>query len=85
MAREKTKDLISQMIPQTTHEDTTDAPQKGHSVPTDAPQRGPMKKYHIRMEPKDWEALQRHFEADGLTVSAGIRMVIKKYMRDESM
>ena len=85
MAREKTKDLISQMIPRTTHERPTDKPQEAHERPTNNPQRGAMEKYHIRMMPADWEALKQHFEADGLTISAGIRSVLKRYMRDEGI
>jgi hypothetical protein len=85
MAREKTKDLISQMIPQTTHEQPTETPQKTHESTTDTPQRGAMEKYNIRMLPTDWEALKRHFEAKGLTISAGLRMVLKEYMSKEQI
>lgn len=36
----------------------------------------------FRMSPEDKEQLRRHFDGLGLTLSAGIRMVIKQYMKD---
>lgn len=84
MAREKTKDLISQMVPQTPHEQPTEDPQTPHESTTTDPRAGPMQKYHIRMNPGDWETLKRYFAADGLTISAGIRSVLKQFIRDKA-
>lgn len=39
-----------------------------------------LKRYDVRFDPNDWEWLKQHFRAKGLTVSAGLRMVIKQYI-----
>ena len=39
----------------------------------------------FRMSPEDKERLRQHFDSLGLTVSAGLRMVLKRYMRDEGI
>jgi predicted DNA binding CopG/RHH family protein len=36
---------------------------------------------NIRMSDSDWERLKSHFAARGLSVSAGIRFIVKEYLR----
>ena len=71
------------------HEPHPEAPQEPHEVPTGIPhtahERATMKKYHIRFQEQDWDALQRHFEARGISISAGIRMVVLDYIAKEGL
>ena len=64
-----------------THKNSTKTTQK----PTEKSTYATLKRYDIRFNPDDWEALKQHFSGQGLTVSAGIRMVVKKYMQQESV
>ena len=64
--------------PQETHKGTTNDPQTTHDV-------GPLKKRHIRIADNDWQRLQDYFSSQGLSVSAGIRMIIKQYMSREGI
>ena len=50
--------------------------QTPHERSTDAT----LKRYDVRFNPDDWEWLKQHFQAKGLTVSAGLRMIVKEYM-----
>jgi predicted DNA binding CopG/RHH family protein len=36
---------------------------------------------NIRMADSDWKMLKAHFAARGLSVSAGIRFIVKEYLR----
>ena len=36
---------------------------------------------NIRMANSDWKRLKEHFAARGLSVSAGIRFIVKEYLR----
>jgi predicted DNA binding CopG/RHH family protein len=36
---------------------------------------------NIRMADSDWEKLKAHFAARGLSVSAGVRFIVKEYLR----
>ena len=36
---------------------------------------------NIRMADSDWKMLKAHFGARGLSVSAGIRFIVKEYLR----
>jgi hypothetical protein len=36
---------------------------------------------NIRMADSDWKMLKAHFTARGLSVSAGIRFIVKEYLR----
>ena len=47
--------------------------------------REPMKLYQIRFPEKDIFLLKEHFDSEGLSLSAGIRMVVSKYMRSEGL
>jgi hypothetical protein len=40
----------------------------------------PMKQHNFRMKDSEYRRLQEHFEDIGLTIGAGIRMVLKEYM-----
>ena len=42
-----------------------------------------LKRYDVRFHPDDWDALKRHFSAKGLSISAGLRMIVKEYMNRE--
>ena len=66
---------IKKPVPQTTHRQTTKKP-----APRKTDKRTTMKKYHVRFQEQDWAALRRHFEARGISVSAGLRMVVLDYM-----
>ena len=44
-----------------------------------------MKKYQIYFSEDEWEALSRHFAEQGLKTSAGVRRVLKEYMRREGI
>ena len=70
--------------PQETHKEPTKAPQKATKPPQKA-DKGPLEKHHIRVHRGDWKALQEHFEARGIPVSTGIRMLIRKYMTEEGI
>ena len=39
----------------------------------------------FRLDPDDWDRLAVHFESIGLGISAGLRMVIREYMRKEGL
>jgi len=47
------------------------------------PEKEPLKQRQIRMSDTDWTWLQRHFLSKGLTISAGLRMIVKEYMSKE--
>ena len=83
MAREKTPDLMDEFLgSKKPHISTTSAPQTTHGKTT---KRSALTKYHIRLHDEDWKALQEHFEAQGISVSAGIRMVLVQYMRSKGI
>ncbi len=44
-----------------------------------------MKKYQIYFSEDEWEALSQHFAEQGLKTSAGVRRVLKEYMRREGI
>ena len=80
----KEKDAIKDIFevnlkaPQTTHKSIENDPQTTHNV-------GPLVKRHIRITDDDWQRLQIHFRSQSLTISAGIRMIIKEYMEREGI
>jgi predicted DNA binding CopG/RHH family protein len=45
------------------------------------PQDERLKIRNIRMADSDWEKMKAHFAARGLSVSAGIRFIVKEYLR----
>jgi len=55
------------------------------SRPPKEGQKGPMRKRNIRLRDADWKALKEHFEAQGIPVSAGIRMVLVQYMKSKGL
>ena len=55
------------------------------SSPTMRDNREPMKLYQIRFPEKDINLLKEHFDSEGLSLSAGIRMAVSKYMRSEGL
>lgn len=55
--------------------DTTGLPRKSEPDPP-----GPMPIRNIRISESDWQLLQQHFGSKGLSVSAGIRMVLREYL-----
>ena len=44
-----------------------------------------MTQHNFRMGEGDYRRLQDHFDDMGLSMSAGLRMVLKKYMREEGI
>ena len=47
--------------------------------------RGPMKVRNIRVADEDWKALGDHFNERGIALTAGIRMVLRDYMKREGI
>lgn len=45
------------------------------------PQDERLKIRNIRMADSDWKRLKEHFATRGLSVSAGIRFIVKDYLR----
>lgn len=43
---------------------------------------GPLKVRNIRMSDADWNRLKHFFQERGISVSAGIRMVVREYLRN---
>jgi hypothetical protein len=56
--------------------DTTGIPRKSEPDPP-----GPMLIRNIRISESDWQLLRQHFGSKRLSVSAGIRMVVKDYLQ----
>ena len=69
--------------------DDTQAPTKHSTNNTQTPHErstdATLKRYDVRFNPDDWEWLKQHFQAMGLTVSAGLRMIVKEYMGKEKL
>ena len=47
--------------------------------------RGNMKVRNIRMADEDWQVLGEHFKERGIALTAGIRMVLRDYMKREGI
>ena len=75
--------FMSGKDPQKTDKDTTTDPQATDERPTRDVQKTPLERYQFRLHPEDWRRLQDHFEARGISVSAGIRMIIREYLDRE--
>lgn len=45
------------------------------------PQDERLKIRNIRIADSDWKRLKEHFSARGLSISAGIRFIVKEYLR----
>ena len=44
-----------------------------------------MKQYIFRMPPSDYDRIREHFKRKGLSVSAGLRMIIYEHMDAENV
>ncbi len=44
-----------------------------------------MKVYNIRFSETEMKLLRRHFKSNGLSLSAGIRMAVSRYMKEEGL
>ena len=44
-----------------------------------------MKPHIVRMRDSEWRALKMYFKPQGLSVAAGIRQVLFRYMRDNGI
>ena len=44
-----------------------------------------MRVYHVRFRPSEWNRMKHHFESEGLNVSAGIRMALARYMKEQGL
>lgn len=44
-----------------------------------------LKQRNFRMSDRDWNQLVRHFEAKGLTIAQGIRLILREYMTRENI
>ncbi len=47
--------------------------------------RGKLKAYHVRFHEGDWKILKEHFEDQGITISAGLRQIVRSYMKKEGL
>jgi len=71
--------------------DREKAPTQGEKIREKMEQTGLRKKAgkkvlrSLRLDPDDWDRLAVHFEGIGLGISAGLRMVIREYMRKEGL
>lgn len=70
--RGETRDAISQSVRR----------QVSESGLNTAPSEGPLKVRSIRMSDADWTRLKHFFNERGISVSAGIRMVVREYLRN---
>lgn len=44
-----------------------------------------LSQYVMRLEEEDYNHLKRHFQSKGLSLSSGVRMVIKDYLNKEAV
>lgn len=44
-----------------------------------------MKQHNFRMKESEWQILRDHFDDMGLSMGAGLRMVLTQYMRDKGL
>jgi hypothetical protein len=72
LRRGDTRDAISQSVRRQVSESGL------HSTSSE----GPLKVRNIRMSDADWNRLKRFFQERGISVSAGIRMVVREYLRN---
>lgn len=72
------KQLFDQLSDNLAKRKTTD------KRPTEDPQktdkRRTLGRYQFRLEPDDYQAVTQAFARDGLSFSAGIRMLIRRYL-----
>lgn len=45
-------------------------------------ERGSLNPYHIRLYERDYEKLKAYFEDEGITISAGIRQALRRFMKE---
>ena len=91
MAREKTKDLISQMIPTTDNQRTDDAQQTDKRLTddsqttdnqrTDNAQKGETPRRQIRIPDTDWNRLTVEATERGISTSALVRQILREWLR----
>lgn len=63
-------------------------PKKQNDVFSSARSDGPEEKltgHMLRLKRSWWRGLERHFKLQGLSVAAGIRQVLSRYMRDNKI
>ena len=78
MAREKTPDLMGELLGKT--------PGQGQTVTTEElDAKGDMKTFSLRMPEGDRELLRRYFRAKGMDLSNGLRMWIYERMQEEGL
>ena len=80
--------FISGKDPQTPDEHSTEAvriPDKHRTDNTQTPHNNTLKRYDIRLDPDDYRVLKNLLEDQGITVSAGIRQVLRAFMRKEGL
>ena len=41
--------------------------------------------HHVLIHDDDWETLRLHFEEEGVSISSGIRQVLRRYLRDQGL
>ena len=47
--------------------------------------RGALKAYHVRLYASDYEILKTFFEDEGITISAGIRQALRRFMKEKGI
>ena len=86
MAKNDMPDLMGEILGgRKTDRKPTKCPQTTHESTTDTPQREALEKYHVRFHPSVWSLLEKHFRAKGISVSAGLRLVVSEYLNREGL
>lgn len=70
---------------QKTDRQPTKTTRKTHKRTTNRPQKETLGKYHVRFYQSDWKLLEEHFRSKGLTVSAGLRLVVSEFLERERL
>jgi hypothetical protein len=61
------------------------APEPEETPNLDPGEKEPLRQRQIRMSDSDWNRLRECFERKGISISSGIRMIIREYLAREEM
>ena len=81
----RTPDLLDSMLPKKDTQQPTEASTNTPQTPDIHSTKAALKRYDVRFAPDDWKWLKSHFRTKGLTVSAGLRMIVKEYIGREGV
>lgn len=65
--------------------DYTEKPEQQAIAPPIEPQKENLKQHNFRMKDTEWNRLKIHFQGKGLSIAAGLRMIILEYMKKEGV